>query len=390
MNTLRDLDERRVVATAEAALTRAMGEGVRIADVEALSDAQRRNLILRGTAVAGGGAGRSVIIKATRSPDYDPAAEAGFAQSGLIREWAATAFLSARAPTAGLAPTMLAGDAAAGVLVFEDLGTGLGLLVGPLLGNSPEAAEHALVAYAAALGRLHAGSIACADEHALVLQTAFPAIRRRKSPHRVRLEKITAEIGGRLGGTLPDDELDQIARRLDEPGAWLGLVHGDPCPDNALIVGDGVRLIDFEFAAPGHTLLDAVYWRIGFPTCWCAGRVPEAIADRAEAAYRAAISGVIDVDEASFRSEAAFIAASWLLSSFAWRLDDGLKDDGNWGIASIRSRLLWWLEAVIDMTETADILPGLRATARRWLAELQQRWPESRPLGFYPAFTTSA
>jgi hypothetical protein len=69
-----------------------------------------------------------------------------------------------------------------------------------------------------------------------------------------------------------------------------------------------------------------------------------------------------------------------------WRLEGGLIEDGNWGIASVRSRLLWGLEATIGMTEEVDILPKFRSVARIWLAELQGRWPASRKLGFYPAF----
>ena len=30
----------------------------------------------------------------------------------------------------------------------------------------------------------------------------------------------------------------------------------------------------YEFARPSHALLDGIYWRGGFPTCWCAGRTP--------------------------------------------------------------------------------------------------------------------
>src|SRR5277367_4293535 len=89
MSALRDLDRKDIVAAAEGALARALGTGFRIEDVESLSDAERRNLILRGSSVRDDGEKRSVIIKATRSADYDPWSETAFARSGLIREWAA-------------------------------------------------------------------------------------------------------------------------------------------------------------------------------------------------------------------------------------------------------------------------------------------------------------
>jgi hypothetical protein len=392
MNGLRDLDRKDVLAAAEAALAKAMGGTVRIQDVEMLSGEQRRNLILRGKAIRAGGQDRSIIIKATRSTSYDPTAENAFADSGLIKEWAATAFLSARAPARGHGATLLAGDAAHGILVFEDLGAGLGSMVEPLLHGSPQEAQRALIAYASALGRLHADAADCAQEHARALHMDFPAIRRPAPRHRAALETSAAKVGERIGGLPPDEELAQIARRLDEPGVWLSLVHGDPCPDNALMSADRVRLIDFEFARPGHALLDAVYWRMGFPTCWCAGRVPDSIAAQAEAAYRAEVGLVVGeaLNDTAFRLETAFMAAAWLLESLDWRLDAALKDDGVWGIASIRSRLLWYLEATIRMTEDADILRGFRSVARKWLDQLRDRWPSTGTLGLYPAFDVRA
>jgi aminoglycoside/choline kinase family phosphotransferase len=76
----------------------------------------------------------------------------------------ATAFLAQNAP--GNGPVFLGGDAQLGLIVLEDLGKSLGSLVGPLLGDSAEAAERALVAYATAIGRLHAGTLHCIDHHA--------------------------------------------------------------------------------------------------------------------------------------------------------------------------------------------------------------------------------
>lgn len=62
-----------------------------------------------------------------------------------------------------------------------------------------------------------------------------------------------------LGGALPEPEIGFVAQHMAEPGAWLGLVHRDPCPDNVLLAETGARLLDFESAGPGHILLDATY-----------------------------------------------------------------------------------------------------------------------------------
>jgi len=178
-----------------------------------------------------------------------------------------------------------------------------------------------------------------------------------------------------------------MAARLESPGPWLALVHLDPCPDNVLLAGDGTaRLIDFEFSSPGHALLDAAYWWMGFPTCWCAGRVPDTISRRIDLAYREALGDSVPAT-AAFRLESAIIAVIWLFGSLAWLLEDALKTDSTWGISTRRSRILHYLDVAIRMSTDADVLPGTRQTASDWLDDLRGRWPSSQPLALYPAFT---
>jgi hypothetical protein len=73
-------------------------------------------------------------------------------------------------------------------------------------------------------------------------------------------------------------------------------------------------LIDFEYPRPGHALLDAAYWRMGFPTCWCAGQVPGGVRARVETAYRRAVASAVPaaLDDARFAREAAMIDFAWL------------------------------------------------------------------------------
>lgn len=113
-----------------------------------------------------------------------------------------------------------------------------------------------------------------------------------------------------------------------------------------------------------------------------------------EAVYRGELARSIPLalDETAYRTELAYISAVWLFTCLSWRLDQALEGDEKWGIGSIRGRLLWYLDAVIRITDEANVLPGIRKAARSWLAELSSRWPIATPLGVYPAFalTTSA
>ena len=167
-------------------------------------------------------------------------------------------------------------------------------------------------------------------------------------------------------------------------------MHGDPCPDNVLLAPDGTaKLIDFEFASPGHALMDAAYWRMGgFPTCWCAGRVPDSIADRIDRAYREILATAVPfaADDDAFRLESAVITAVWLFGSMAWLLEAALGDDETWGISTRRRPYPHDLDAAIRTTAEAEILPGTRQAATAWRDDLEARWPSSSPLATYPAF----
>lgn len=230
MNALRDLDQEEVLAAAEVALATSTGETVHIQDAQVLSDERRRNLILRGNAVGPGGQSRPIIIKITRLSSYDPGAENALDNSGLLKEWAATAFLSTQRPARRHSAMLLAGDAVRGLLVFEDLGAGLGSLVEPLLHGSADEAERALLAYASALGRLHVDTAGHIVEYERTLRAVLPAIRRTVPRPRAKIEENASKVRERLGGPPAPDGLMQIAQRLDSRESGLASCMAIPVP----------------------------------------------------------------------------------------------------------------------------------------------------------------
>jgi Phosphotransferase enzyme family len=387
MSELRKIDVQEIVVRAGEALSKVSSGTVRLDEVTVLSNDNRRNFIARAAALYADGSSRPVILKSTRSPTYDHIAENVLQTSGLAKEWVACALLAARAHGRGHGSALLAGDVVCGIMVFEDLGADLASLVDPLLkGTAPEA-EHALQLYATALGRLHSDAIDCRDAHHEMFQSIFGSGRPRRQPG-WRVEREAEVVADRIGGAPPASELEFLSSRLSDPGPWLTLIHGDPCPDNALIVDQRIRLIDYEFARPSHALLDGAYWRIGFPTCWCAGRIPAGVAARVDGVYRAELGKSIPsaLDDAAYHIELTYMAAVWLFTSLSWRLDGALAGDERWGVWSIRGRLLGYLEGIIEMTEAASVLPGINEAAHGWLSELRRRWPDATPLGLYPAF----
>ena len=391
MAELRTLDTAELVAAAASALSRAFERPITLDHVQPLSDDKRRNFIARARAIEADGRARPVIVKATRSPHYDPASDKALEGSGLVREWVATAFIRARAPGRRHGAALLAGDVPCGLMVFEDLGNDPRSLVGPLLHGTAHEAERSLALYATALARLHADTVDCRDAHHAVFESIYGAGRPRHSSG-WRVETDAEVVAAKLGDAAPASELALLSARLADPGPWQTLIHGDPCPDNALIVDGAIRLIDYEFARPSHALLDGIYWRIGFPTCWCAGRVPSDVAQLVDEVYRQELAAAMPIarDETAYRTELAHVAAIWLFTCLSWRLEAALAEDARWGTWSIRGRLIWYLDAVIATTAAAGVLPGINAAAQGWRAELRQRWPDAVPLGLYPAFAPPA
>jgi len=387
--TFRDFTTNDAVACAAASLSRAAGEPVTISDISVLGDERRRNHVIRAVAQAGSGNRQGIVIKATRAADYNASSEDTVAKGGIGREWAAASVLD---PESAGTARFLAGDVAAGVVVFADLGAEAPWLATPLRQGSASEAEAALLAYAISLGRLHATTVGCQQAYAAGVQAAYPRARVPRSVGEAWLAGAAAIGPSRLGGVLPEAELALLRQRMRDPGPWLALVHGDACPDNVLLTEQGAALLDFEFAAPVHALFDAAYWRMGFPTCWCAGRVPDPVAERVEQAYRDTVADAIPAAQniAEFRLEYAAAVVVRLFGSLEWHLDAALKEDSTWGIATLRNRILWHVKSAIEAMERADVLPGTCRTARAWLSDLRQRRPDVQALPAYPAFAASA
>lgn len=382
MESYRRFSEDEAANLARVALERTFGEAVSLSDIKQLSDGHRRNLVLRATA-ATDGEPRPIIVKATRSSDYSSTSPDVVANSGLAREWIARELLKQSEGHGSSA--LIAGDVEHGLIVFEDFGSNLMSLDDVLLNSSATDAEAGLTAYAVSLGQLHAATIGCARRHAAIIANAFPAA---SIPNCAAADWLSSPLPDIDGLALPDSDVELIRSRVTDPGPWLALVHGDSCPDNVLLKDDRAWLLDFEFSTPGHMLLDGVYWRIGFPTCWCAGTVPEAVADRIDAAYRRELAAVLPdiADDRLFFEEVAIISVARMLCSLLWLLEKALVEDSTWGIATRRSRILWYLEAALCACRRADILPGSAAVMSVWLDRLKERWPESGSLASYPAF----
>lgn len=299
--------------------------------------------------------GRPVVVKQL--------ADAPEAAERYAREVAALTLASRVDPP--VVPTLLGTDPAERVLVLEYL-------------DHRRPPEDWIIAYAAALARLHASTDA--SDAGLLPRWTGP------SPHDVDSFLTLADT---LGVTVPPGvraELDSLVTRLrTAPGH--ALLHGDPCPGNDMHTGDGVRFIDFEQASLGNGLTELAYLRIAFPTCWCVTAPPPPLLYAAETAYRTTWHAATGTEPQGSLTDAC---AGWLLrgDALVQRAHRGATDhlarlpsqDWTWGTATARQRLAHRLGIVSEMTADTDDLTTLSHLTAKLRHRLLTLWPTLRPL----------
>lgn len=304
--------------------------------------------------------GRPVIVKQITDAG-DTAADA---DTRFARELAGLR-LAGRASGPAVAPAVLATDPGSRVIVLEyveDLG---------------ETGDW-MPTYAESLARLHALT-GPADAGALPVESG---------PTATDAESFLA-LARALDVPVPAAVSGELAALLDrlDPTPHHALLHGDPCPGNDLRTADGIRFVDFERASLGNGLVELAYFRIGFPTCWCAMSVSAAPLTEVEDIYRSTWRGLTGKDVPGDLADAC---AGWLIQGDALveRAHRGTVDqlarvpvkDFKWGDVSARERLVHRLGVVADMTRDHDHLHALGRLSSALADRLLERWPKLRPL----------
>ncbi len=253
-----------------------------------------------------------------------------------------------------VAPRLLGADEAAGILLMEDLGPGASLADSLLAGDRARA-EADLTAYARALGSLHAWSMSRPGELAGLRARYAPGTALRPEwlgaieAGGAAFLGAAAALGLAAGGVA--GEMSGLGVMLSGAG-YLGLVHGDACPDNVRLLAGGARIFDFEASGWGPVVLDAAYLQAPFPSCWCFARLPASAADPAVAAYRACIESAGIGLGPGWDAATAAALIGWIIAR-GQAITRMLEEDREWGTTTMRPRLLAWLR---NFTDTAG--PG--------------------------------
>ncbi|WP_314175715.1 phosphotransferase [Streptomyces winkii] len=326
--------------------------------------------------LGGDAAHPTVIVKWTRSGRSRTRTDGW----RLSTEVAALRFLSDDLRL-GLGPAVVAEDLAAGYAVLEDLAPRVPL-AGLLRRDGAAAHSGRLAAFARALGELGAataGHVRTYDARRAGIAPARPGVER------------TADLGG-LGGLRGGEfrpapppvppvggraaaELSSVIDELTEPGPFLSLSNGDPEANNVLVHESGpadARLIDFESAAYGHALTDAVCLHVPGPAWMSVGDPADAGLD---VHYRTALARGIPEAEDDRRYGFGLAAAcmSWALLRLRRfsLLDARTPGDDS------RAQLVGTLESAARTAEFHRALPHLAGWVRRAAGVLRRRWPDA-------------
>ncbi|MGV0029089.1 phosphotransferase family protein [Phormidesmis priestleyi] len=305
----------------------------------------------------------------------------------FFHDWMGAQFLSTLPDNFKHSPRFYGGDRNLGFILLEDVQHSSSL-VEFLLGNNRAQAEQALLQYVTCLGQLHTQTLGKAAEFEELFKAIAPNVNPIRDTVEIHKHQLMLENLGIYTENSWLHDLEAINETVKHPGEFLAYIHADACPDNVLHTGEALRLIDFETGHFGHALIDVAYGRMMFPSCWCANRLPPTMVRQMESTYRAILMQHCPVaaDDQIFETALVKICGFWLLYTLTRHLESALRKDLNWGISTIRQRILARLEAFIATAQEFNQLPGLCNTSSQLLDLLRQRWSTIPHLPLYPAF----
>lgn len=373
-------------STAEKILSNAIDKQIRIKKCDRLTEAGRRNLLLRCFIEPVNDLPTSFIIKKVEG-NYNPDDGELWDTRRFFNDWIGSQFLNDLPTEFEHSPRFYGGDRKLGLIVIEDV-QHRHSLVELLLGSNRAFAEQSLFRYATCLARLHGNTLGKVKDFHRMMKTVSPNFQPIKTKvdinkHQERLENL---------GIKPIEDwikdLKAIHQTVNQPGDFLTYIHADACPDNVLDTGKKLRLIDLETGHFGHAFLDATFCRMMFPTCWCSKRIPDNIILKTEDIYRETLIPYIPLlkNDEIFEINLVNNCEFWLLYTLSRHFNDALKKEEDFGISTIRQRILARLESFIATSKEFNRLIGLRDTSSRLLDLLLQRWSDVSSLPLYPAF----
>lgn len=411
VNSIHSIDPS-ILQEAITILAKQFNTEIDVTSVVQLSEPERRNLILRITFQHPSMTdSKSVILKQTLPKKGSDGSNKSHQKiiDRFARDWAGLEFLSTLKTDAPPAPKFYGGSTKHNFILIEDLSENHISLVDSLTCNNADIAKASLLRLMVCLGQLHACSHSKTESYFEILKKINPSADSWQDYLNKILDKdltTLKTVFKNLDITPSKEVLSEITNVFTSnlaPGPFTTLIHGDICPDNVFDNPEKNELhfIDFEWSVVRNALLDGTYLRMSFPTCWCAKAIPKELIDPLEASYREQLMKTIPAarNDEKYHDAYTHACAFWMLKSIL-TLEDVLEKEDTWPSGPtppqslwkpeanlVRPRVLSRLIAFIEVAKTYEKLPHLLAMAEHILKELELRWPDAKPLDFYPAFT---
>jgi hypothetical protein len=253
------------LAAAEQLLTRRTGATVTLAE-----------------AVDLGGSGQAVVlrVRVTENPFQLPRTlvikqlprNGDGIDEGFLREAVSYQFATALPKEHRPGPDLLAYDLGERLLILSDLGDSR--TMGRLLREEDDAGvTHLLMAYAQALGRMHAATWGRSEDFVALLRRAEVAHHTSQLELRATkaVEHAPAMLERFLGRQVPDAVLTRARRGLAlfGNGGFRAFSPSDLCPENVIVNSEGIRFLDYEWGGFRDATVDLAYTLVSFPECLC-------------------------------------------------------------------------------------------------------------------------
>lgn len=370
----------------EKILSTAVSSQVKIDRLERMTELGRRNLLIRCWIEPIDNLPPSFIIKKVEG-EYNRDRYDSSDTKRLFNDWIGTQFLNMVSAELQHSPRFYGGNSKLGLIVIEDV-QHRHSLVESLLGSDRSLAERALLQYATCLGKLHRDTVGKVGEFETLYRTLAPGIKFiRASLNITQLKLIFESLEIELNSYCLQD-IKTINNMLLHPGEFLTYVHTDACPDNVLDTGNKLRLIDLETGGFNHAFIDAACSRMMFPSCWCSKALPLDLVRKMEYTHRSILSEACSTleDDSVFETALVNACGMWLLYTISRHFEPALAKEQDFGISTIRQRILTRLHTFINLSTELNRLNGLRDVSNRLLDVLSQRWSAVPELPLYPPF----
>lgn len=397
-----------LIEKAQYLLEKRFSSPCKISAYDQLSEPERRNVVLRlhlKNQIKN--LPKTIILK--QSLPEDGTQEDNETYTRFARDWSGLEFLSLMQQTEHFAPKFYGGNIEERFVLLEDLGIKHISLVDTLTKPNQTRAIKALTRYINAVAGMHAASFNHMNEYETIFKHLHPQAsswQEDVASHKDYLLSVLQSSNQCLGLTPSPaliNEAEAIIETMLAPGPFTVLTHGDICPDNVFDhkSSKDMQLIDFEYASPKHALLDGTYLRMSMPTCWCAKAIPSSIIKSLENLYRQKLATALSAarDDVEYQKAYVFASGFWILQQTLHFIEDTLTKDrigpsgptptgSLWDPDNnlVRPRVISRLQAFIDVAMPTGHLPYLTQMSKTMLDILAIRWPETKPLEFYPAF----